>query len=79
MVEIAYGIDEPFRSQGYATQCVLALIRFARTIEIVKTIRANTKCENLASERVLQKTGFRCCGQFEEPDDGLVNRWEVAK
>lgn len=77
MVEIAYGIDEAFCHHGYATEAAHALIDFATTVDAVKTVRANTKIENEASQRVLQKLEFTLCGQFEEPDDGLVNRWQI--
>ena len=43
----------------------------------VNTLRAHSKCKNSASERVLLKVNFRLIGEFEDPEDGLVNRWEL--
>ena len=75
-VEIAYGIDEPYRSQGYATESARSLVEFAASVEEVNFILAHTKPDNAACERVLTKLGFRRIGEFDDPDDGPVNRWE---
>lgn len=79
MVEIAYGIDEPFRNQGYATEAAEALTNYGLSLNEVRVVRAQTKSENAPSERVLTKIGFLLIGQFEDPEDGLVNRWEIRK
>lgn len=76
VVEIAYGIEESYRSQGFATEAVTSLLGYAKSIENVRLIRAHTKSEGVASERVLSKCGFKRKGQVLDPDDGMVNRWE---
>lgn len=76
-VEIAYGIDDPYRCNGYATESARSLVEFARNVEGVASIRAHTKNENPASERVLTKAGFSLVGEFDDPEDGLVNRWQI--
>lgn len=76
-VEIAYGIDESSRGFGYAAESAGALVDFAWKNNDVKTVRAHTKSENAASERVLQELGFAFVGVFEDPEDGTVNRWEI--
>ena len=77
VVEIAYGIDEPHRHRGLATESVGVLTEYALQLEEVRIVRAHTKPENFPSERVVVKCGFTLVGQFEDPDDGLVNRWEI--
>ena len=42
----------------------------------VTSIRAHTKPGNGASARVLRKNGFQQVGEVEDPEDGLVWRWE---
>lgn len=76
-VEIAYGIDEPYRCNGYATESARALVDYARNVTDVVLIRAHTKIDNPASERVLTKSGFSLVGEFDDPEDGLVNRWQI--
>lgn len=77
VVEIAYGIDEDYRNQGFATESAIALKGYAMSLPEVKTVRAHAKKENPASERTLVKCGFTYIGVFDDPEDGLVNRWEV--
>jgi len=75
-VELGYGIDPDQQGQGYATEAVEALVAFASSKANVRKVRAHTKPENTASQRVLTKCGFERLGMVEEPEDGLVERWE---
>ncbi len=79
-VEIAYGIEEPFRGRGYATTVATALTNYAfgQTDAVTKVI-AHTLPENNASTRVLTKCGFTNVGEVTDPDDGLVWRWESER
>jgi [ribosomal protein S5]-alanine N-acetyltransferase len=75
-VEIAYGIAPGYEGQGYATEAARALIEFALERVDVTSIRAHTKPTNNASGRVLAKNGFHQLGEVDDPEDGLVWRWE---
>ena len=77
IVEIAYGIHSPFRGRGYATEAARALTTFAFRSGQVKVVRAHTKPEGDASARVLAKCGFQSVGEVQDPEDGLVCRWEL--
>lgn len=76
-VEIAYGVDPPYRGRGYATEAARALIAFAFNSGRVRHIRAHTLPEENASTRVLTKCGFEFVGAVNHPEDGLVWRWEL--
>jgi RimJ/RimL family protein N-acetyltransferase len=76
VVEIAYGIAPSYEGHGYATEAAKALVAFALERVDVTSIRAHTKPENDASGRVLAKSGFQQVGEVEDPEDGLVWRWE---
>lgn len=76
-VEIAYGIEDPYQGRGFATEAARALVNYARCSEKVQIVRAHTKVENIASQRVLAKAGFSYMGLHDDPDDGLVQRWEL--
>ena len=78
VVEIAYGIAPSYQGQGYATEAAKALVEFALERVDVTSIRAHTKPENNASGRVLAKNGFHQLGEVDDPEDGLVWRWERA-
>jgi RimJ/RimL family protein N-acetyltransferase len=76
VVELAYGIDEPHRGRGFATEAAGALAGFAFASGRVRLVRAHTKPGNGPSARVLAKCGFRRVGEVVDPEDGLVSRWE---
>jgi RimJ/RimL family protein N-acetyltransferase len=79
VVELAYGVDMPHRGRGYATAAAGALAAFAFASGQVRLVRAHTKPDNGASERVLEKCGFGRVGEVTDPEDGLVCRWELAR
>lgn len=78
-VEIAYGIDEPHRCQGFATEAAALLRDFALTQSDVQIVRAHTLPEPNASTRVLTRCGFRNMGDVIDPEDGRVWRWEYRR
>ena len=57
-VEIGYGIDEGFRSMGFATEAVAAAVAWALAQPNVSRVEAETVPDNHASQRVLEKSGF---------------------
>ena len=64
--EIGYGILEAFQGQGYATEAVQAACRWAFRHAEVKSLEAEVDAENAASQKVLQKCGFRPNGIIGE-------------
>ena len=66
IAEIGYGILEAYQGQGYATEAVRAACRWAFGHTEVKMLEAETDAGNTASQRVLQKCGFRPNGTFGE-------------
>lgn len=63
MVEIGYGIAEGYRRQGYTSEAARALVAWAFTHPIVKTITAECLTDNIASIRVLEKLGMQRTGE----------------
>ncbi len=59
VAEIGYGIMEEYRGQGFATEAVRAVCRWAFRQAEVKMLEAETDAGNTASQRVLAKCGFR--------------------
>lgn len=71
-VEIGYGLAPLARGRGIATEAVRAIVEVARA-HGVTAILAETDDGNLASERVLERTGFERVGL-----EGGVTRWRHA-
>jgi len=65
MVEIGYAIDPLWQNQGYTTEAAAGLIVWAFDQPDCKVITAETRRENAASMRVLQKLGLRITGENE--------------
>lgn len=70
-VEIGYGILDSQRGHGYATEAVNAMCAWGFSMPNCYFIRAETEEGNRASERVLEKCGFRRIGIGQEG-----NLWE---
>lgn len=58
LFEIGYNFGRAFWGQGYATETMREIVRFARKILHVDTLIARYAVENPASGHVLQKLGF---------------------
>ena len=76
VVEIAYGTAPEHRGKGYATDTAAALVAYAFGHDDVRVVLAHTLPDSSASQRVLVKCGFARAGDFIDPDDGLVWRFE---
>lgn len=58
-VEIGYGLLQQYCHNGYATEAVAALIKWALGMDKVDKIVAETEKENWRSMRVLEKVGMQ--------------------
>jgi ribosomal-protein-alanine N-acetyltransferase len=67
-VMVGYGLVEPARGHGYATEALQALIGYAARQPAAKRMVADTEKDNVASQRVLDKAGF---GKTHETDDAF--------
>lgn len=65
-VEIGYGTYPAFQRQGYMAEMVGGLVRWAGEQPGVLRVVADTEAENVASQKVLEKNGFRLFDQIEE-------------
>lgn len=63
IVEIGYGIDEECRNNGYATEAVFELCRWALKSDGVNSVEAEACIDNMASIKVLYKCGFAPTGE----------------
>lgn len=63
-VEIGYGVCASMQGRGVATEAVLAMCEIAR--RGARAVIAETKRANVASQRVLEKCGFRTSSSNDE-------------
>ena len=63
MAEIGYGMRKPYENQGFMTEAVAAMVKWAFRQSGVKSVEAETEPGNLASQRVMEKAGFQPTGR----------------
>jgi ribosomal-protein-alanine N-acetyltransferase len=76
-VELAYMTFPAFEGRGHATRTIAALARIAEAAGA--TPIAHTLPEENPSNRALRRNGFDYAGEVEDPEDGLVWRWEKRR
>lgn len=73
-VEIAYMTFPAFEGRGHATAMIAMLGTIAE--QAGATPIAHTLPEENASNKALRRNGYAFAGEVEDPEDGLVWRWE---
>lgn len=76
IVEIGYGIHPLYEGNGYTTEAVSALVRWAVSQPSVTRVEAETDPENIASQKVLANVGFVANGEIGE--EGPRFTWKVG-
>ncbi|HEV8696287.1 MAG TPA: GNAT family N-acetyltransferase [Candidatus Limnocylindrales bacterium] len=76
-VEVGYRVEPQYRRQGVATEVVRALFDWANREHGVTRFRASTAPDNLASQAVLARFGFRQTGTQMDEIDGLELVFEL--
>lgn len=64
--EIGYGIGDNYQGYGYATEAVTAVSSWALEQEAISNVVAEVEQDNIASIRVLEKSGFELSGKVGE-------------
>ena len=78
-VEIGYGLRPRSWNQGLATESVRAVSAWLLTLPQVTRVTAETAVGNVASARVLEKSGFAEVGQGFSEDDGELRLWTLER
>ena len=79
IVEIGYEIAPDYRNRGLATEMTKWLIENAFEDNRVKRIIAHTLGQENPSTRVLTKAGFERVEEINDPEEGLIWKWELLK
>ena len=76
--EVKYALLRSYRGQGFATEAVSGLLRYARDELGLARIIATTHPENTPSHRVLTKVGMTRGERVVEKDESetLIFRWQ---
>ena len=74
-----YEIAPAYRNRGLATEMTKGLIENALKDERVTSIIAHTLGQPTPSTKVLQKCGFEKVDELNDPDEGLIWKWELKR
>ncbi|MFR9800909.1 GNAT family N-acetyltransferase [Pseudonocardia sp. RS010] len=76
-VEIGYSVAPGHRGRGHATAAAAAWIASARARGATRVV-AHTLAEEGPSTAVLRRCGLTRVAQLQDPEDGLLWRWELG-
>ena len=72
VVEIGYGLKEPYRYHGYMSETVKAITEWVLLQDNVRIVEAETDVNNIASQQVLMRAGFIKNGKIGEEGSRFV-------
>ena len=78
-VEIGYEISVAYHNRGLATEMTMGLVENAFQDPRVRSIIAHTLGEENPSTKVLSKCGFEKIAILNDPDEGLIWKWELQR
>ena len=79
MVEIGYEVIPAYREKGLGTETAKGLLDHAFQHPSVRKVIAHTLAEENASGHILEKLGFAQTEDINDPDEGLLWRWEISR
>ncbi|HKJ80351.1 MAG TPA: GNAT family N-acetyltransferase, partial [Prolixibacteraceae bacterium] len=78
-VEIGYEIIPAYRNRGLATEMTMGLVENAFKYDKVKSIIAHTLGQENPSTKVLTKCGFDKIEEINDPNEGIIWKWELKR
>jgi RimJ/RimL family protein N-acetyltransferase len=76
-LQIGYGVAPGSQGRGHASAAVAALLEWARGDDRVSALYAETRTDNIASQRVLERGGFAKIGERLDDEDGALFCWQA--
>ena len=73
VIEIGYGLAEPFRGRRYGTELVGAMTEWLLAQPGIHAVHASTLADNAPSRRVLEKNGFSLTG-YDDNGQAIYQR-----
>ena len=70
VTEVGYGLNPAYEGHGYMTEALGAFLRFGKE-QGIRIVRADTRPDNIRSQNVLKRCGFR----FLKKEENLW--WEI--
>jgi RimJ/RimL family protein N-acetyltransferase len=77
VLQIGYGVAPGSQGRGHASAAVNALVKLAGSDERVGALYAETRNDNIASQRVLERNGFVRIAERLDEEDGALFCWRI--
>ncbi len=77
--DYGYRLNEKFWNQGLATESTMAWLNFGLDQMKLEVIHAYTHAENIASNKVLEKSGMSFMEEYLANDNSKWNWWRIKK
>ena len=78
MIEIGFGVDKKYQGRGYGQELLHGMWSWVVTDPQVKTLRYTVSPENLISQNIIRKLGFKHSGQQIDEEDGPEDIYELS-
>ena len=78
-LELGYWLGRPHWRQGLMTEATLAMVDLAFAWTSAREILAVARADNVASQRLLEKCGFRLVGQVTEEVPARWSPWLASR
>lgn len=75
--ELGFGVAPAVHGQGVMTRAIAELLPILSALALGE-VTANTSFDNPASQRVLERNGFRQTGTKDDPEDGQLICWAAT-
>jgi RimJ/RimL family protein N-acetyltransferase len=78
MIEIGFGVDKKYQGRGYGQELLHGMWSWAVNDPQVKTLRYTVSPDNLISQHIIKKLGFKHMGQQIDEEDGPEDIYELS-
>jgi RimJ/RimL family protein N-acetyltransferase len=78
MIEIGFGVDKAYQGKGYGQELLHGMWGWVVNTLEVKTLRYTVAPDNLISQHIIKKLGFKLAGEQIDEEDGLEEIYEMS-
>ena len=78
MIEIGFGVDKRYQGRGFGQELLHGMWSWVVNDPQVKTLRYTVSPDNLISQHIIKKLGFKHNGQQIDEEDGPEDIYELS-
>jgi RimJ/RimL family protein N-acetyltransferase len=78
MIEIGFGVDKKYQGRSFGQEILHGMWSWVVTDPQVKTLRYTVSPDNLISQHIIKKLGFKYNGQQIDEEDGPEDIYELS-